>query len=264
MVFAPFTGVDNHKKSLTFGAGLVMKEDIAGYNWIFENFVKAMGHAPTIIVTDQDPAMKVSIKETLPNTRHRLCMWHIMEKVSVKVGAKKINSKDFRKRLGRLVWDDNQTIEEFETGWNNFMEEEDLKEKGRKWFKDMYNLRKYWIPVYFKDIVLGGLVRTTSISESQNSFFGTYINRDFSLVELIMHFESAMETQRHKQLRNDYDSNTRSHELTTRLAIEKHASEVYTLNVFSIIQEEIESACFFCILTPLKPGIGFISNILVC
>lgn len=35
MVFVPFTRVDNHKRSITFGAGLLKSETIESYKWLF-------------------------------------------------------------------------------------------------------------------------------------------------------------------------------------------------------------------------------------
>ncbi|XP_074296872.1 uncharacterized protein LOC141627530 [Silene latifolia] len=42
MVFGPFTGVDNHKKCVTFAAGLIMRENEESFTWLFDNFMKAM------------------------------------------------------------------------------------------------------------------------------------------------------------------------------------------------------------------------------
>lgn len=85
MVFIPFTGVDNHKKNVTFAAGLLSREDVESYSWLLEAFLKVMGHQPKIIITDQDPALKIAIANVLDKCRHRLCMWHIMEKLPSKV-----------------------------------------------------------------------------------------------------------------------------------------------------------------------------------
>ena len=252
MVFAPFTGLDNHYKCVTFAGGLLLKEDVESYSWLFKSFVNAVKKAPRIIITDQDPAMKIAIKDVLPNTRHRLCMWHIMTKVSKKVGAKKINSKSFRKKLANLVWGVNKTVEQFEEQWTAFIEEQSLQNNG--WFSDMYAMRSYWIEAYFRDVLLGGLMRTTSISESQNSFFGAYTGYKYTLLELVVQFDTAMETQRYHQMRNDIDSESKSHDMKTPLQIEKHASEYYTLNVFKKVQEEIYSACFNCFIVSMSKG----------
>ncbi|XP_019160733.1 PREDICTED: protein FAR1-RELATED SEQUENCE 5-like [Ipomoea nil] len=59
LVFVPFTGIDNHKRSITFGAGLLTREDVDSYVWLLEKFKKTMRHDPICVVTDQDPAVKV-------------------------------------------------------------------------------------------------------------------------------------------------------------------------------------------------------------
>ncbi|XP_074298133.1 protein FAR-RED IMPAIRED RESPONSE 1-like [Silene latifolia] len=43
MVFVPFTGVDHHKRCITFGAGLIGDESIECYTWLFKTFLEAMG-----------------------------------------------------------------------------------------------------------------------------------------------------------------------------------------------------------------------------
>lgn len=85
MVFIPFTGIDNHKKCVTFGAGMLSKEDLPSYRWLLKAFRKAFPVEPQIVLTDQDPSMKEAVFEVFKTARHRLCMWHIMEKLSVKV-----------------------------------------------------------------------------------------------------------------------------------------------------------------------------------
>ncbi|CAH9094179.1 unnamed protein product [Cuscuta europaea] len=80
MVFAPFTGVDNHKKCITFGVGLLSKEDVESYVWLFRYFLNAMGRELKCIITDQDPSMKIAIPHVFTKSCHRFCMWHIMEK----------------------------------------------------------------------------------------------------------------------------------------------------------------------------------------
>nr|KAJ0191837.1 hypothetical protein LSAT_V11C800413480 [Lactuca sativa] len=79
MVFVPFTLVDHHKKSVTVGT-------IASYEWLLKAFLRAHERkAPKIVLIDQDPAMKQAVKFVLPNSRHGLCMWHIMKKLQTKV-----------------------------------------------------------------------------------------------------------------------------------------------------------------------------------
>jgi transposase-like protein len=51
------------------------------------------GKAPKLITTDEDASMRSAIASVFPDTVHRLCMWHIMEKVPEKVGPQTRNDK---------------------------------------------------------------------------------------------------------------------------------------------------------------------------
>ena len=85
MVFVPFTAIDNHRKCVTVGSGLLKNETTESYIWLLRAFKKAFVRSPNIIVTDQDGAMRKAIVEVLPDSKHRLCMWHIMQKLPRKV-----------------------------------------------------------------------------------------------------------------------------------------------------------------------------------
>ena len=62
------------------------------------------GVAPHLITTDEDTSMNAAIAQILPDTAHRLCMWHIMEKVPEKVGPSIREDENFWKRLNKYVW----------------------------------------------------------------------------------------------------------------------------------------------------------------
>lgn len=85
MVFVPFTGVDNHQKCVIFGAGLLSKEDVVSYEWLLQAFVKYYTKEPYLVLTDQDPSMLIAIPNIFKTAKHRLCMWHIMNKLPTKV-----------------------------------------------------------------------------------------------------------------------------------------------------------------------------------
>lgn len=244
MVFAPFTGMDNHQKCVTFASGLLMKEDVESYSWLFDCFKRAMGHDPKLIVTDQDPSMKISIESMFPNTRHRFCMWHITSKFTERIGANRSDLQEVVTRLSRLVWNEDIEPHEFEENWRALIDDFSLEENT--WLEQMFKLRTFWIPAYFREILLAGRLRTTSISESQNSFFKKFSSRKLTLVELLMNFDSAMDKQRHEQQKLNFKSDTMKPTFKTPLQIERSAADVYTPTVFDDIQEEIHDAVFFC------------------
>jgi hypothetical protein len=96
MKFVPFTGVNHHLQSVFLGAAFLADEKIESYVWLFQIILKAMCQVtPHLIITDEDASMKAAIAQVLPNTVHRFCMWHIMEKVPEKVGPSIREDKDF-------------------------------------------------------------------------------------------------------------------------------------------------------------------------
>ncbi|GJX43798.1 regulation of nuclear pre-mRNA domain-containing protein 1B [Tanacetum coccineum] len=85
MKFVPFIGIDNHGKCVTLGSGMLLHEDTKSYTWLLTAFMSAFLKEPTMIVTDQDGAMKRAIEAVFKKAKHRLCMWHIMQKIPTKI-----------------------------------------------------------------------------------------------------------------------------------------------------------------------------------
>ncbi|KAK1380052.1 hypothetical protein POM88_026796 [Heracleum sosnowskyi] len=202
MIFAPFTSVDKHDKCVTFAACLLSQESVTDYSWTFSHFVKAMGRNPVVIVSDQCAAMKVAIRDTfvavndLVASKHRLCMWHIMDKFPMKLGNRLCKETDFMEKMKTYIWSSNIEIDEFETGWGAIIKEFKLEEN--KWLSDMYAIRSCWIPAYFRNEPMFGLMRTTSRSESENFFFSQFHKQGDTLCEFWLRFQSAMDRQRNE------------------------------------------------------------------
>ncbi|VFQ65982.1 unnamed protein product [Cuscuta campestris] len=111
VVFTPFTGVDNHRRCVTFAAGLLRREDVPPHRWLFNRFLDAMGHAPQCIITDQDASRAIAIPEVFPNTVHR-------PKITSKVDNELAKDQDFLTRLNFVIWSHYLEPEEWEKQWN--------------------------------------------------------------------------------------------------------------------------------------------------
>ncbi|XP_042012170.1 uncharacterized protein LOC121760595 [Salvia splendens] len=135
MIFAPFTGKDNHGRHVTFAAGLLSKENANFFSWLFNQFVKCMGVAPKLIVTDQDLGMKVAVEEVLVNTRHRWCMRHVMNKVADKLPKNMLGSEQLKKELNACVWSELIEPDAFEETWHAIMERYGLA--NNVWFSSI-------------------------------------------------------------------------------------------------------------------------------
>ncbi|KAL7614827.1 hypothetical protein Lser_V15G05387 [Lactuca serriola] len=116
MVFVPFTGIDNHKRCVTFGAGLLTREDTDSYKWLLKCFLKVFGSPPKIIMSNQDLEIKKVVDELPPLSSHRLCMWHITSKLPKKLTWEIANNLDFKKCFNNLIWNAKINESEFEAG----------------------------------------------------------------------------------------------------------------------------------------------------
>jgi hypothetical protein len=201
------------------------------------------GKAPRLIITDEDASMKSAIRTILPDTVHRFCMWHIMEKFSEKVGPPINHDKEFWAALNNCVWG-SETREEFEMRWNSLIIAYGLERN--EWLSNRYQIRESWIPAFFMEISLAGVLRTTSRSESSNSFFSHFIHRKLCFVKFWLRFDTALECQQHEELKADNVSMHTTPLLRTPWDVEKQASILYTHNMFYIFQEEVVVARDHC------------------
>ncbi|XP_076927162.1 protein FAR-RED IMPAIRED RESPONSE 1-like [Bidens hawaiensis] len=92
---------------------------------------------------------------------------------------------------------------------------------NNKWLTDMYKIRFDWIPAFYRDELLSGLMRTTSRSESENHFFGKATNSQLTLVRFFNHFDFCMEIQRYNGRQCDHDSRYTYPQLETRSYLER-------------------------------------------
>ena len=114
------------------------------------------------------------------------------------------------------------------------------------WFIEMYEIRKSWIPAFYKDTPMSGLMRTTSRSESANAFFNLYSSFESDLVKFLMNYDSAIEKQRELHAGDENVTRTTFPQLMTPLPIEVHAAQVYTRTIFFDFQKELKKAIWFC------------------
>ncbi|KAM3408390.1 hypothetical protein ACQJBY_001502 [Aegilops geniculata] len=81
MPFGLFVGVYNHFQSIILGGVLLRDETTETFEWVFKEFVSLMGfQAPKTILTYQARAMEKAISSQWPDTTHRWCKWHVLQK----------------------------------------------------------------------------------------------------------------------------------------------------------------------------------------
>ncbi|XP_074283017.1 protein FAR1-RELATED SEQUENCE 5-like [Silene latifolia] len=153
-------------------------------------------------------------------------MWHILKKLPEKVGLVICKDTEFLKKINRCVWSEDVEPPEFEERGTTVVESHGFSDN--EWFKekrfDENDLRV----------------------ESENHFSKNFTNPNLTLVEFWMRFESAMDAQRWTHSNLVAQSKNSFPQLSTPLALEKHASEIYTPTFFGEFQKEVEAACYSC------------------
>ncbi|KAJ3707987.1 hypothetical protein LUZ61_011692 [Rhynchospora tenuis] len=237
MPLAPFIGVNHHRMNIYFGFAMLRSEATISFVWLFQTWVKAMyGKEPKAIITDQDPAMRIAIKEVLPNTVHRCCQWHVMRKASEHLGAIYNMKEGFEDDL-KWVINRSYSVSEFEEGWRDMLQKHGLR-KNRH-LKNMYASRSEWVPTYFRDIFFANM-STSQRSESANSSLKIWINNHSSMYKVVLHVEKRVESIWAQESDEDIATMKVVPKLSSFYLIEKDACEVYTKKVMSEFKKRIK------------------------
>ncbi|XP_074306051.1 protein FAR1-RELATED SEQUENCE 5-like [Silene latifolia] len=135
---------------------LISYEDTESFEWVFEKWMECMGRATAVLLTDQCKAMEGAIKKVFPETKHRLCLWHILQNADK-------NLKDHPQfpqidRDLRTLVHESITEEELQDMWDDFMEKYNLRRN--KWLRGAWDMRQRWMPVFWKDTFCAGMSST--------------------------------------------------------------------------------------------------------
>ncbi|XP_021727215.1 protein FAR1-RELATED SEQUENCE 5-like [Chenopodium quinoa] len=176
--------------------------------------------------------------QVFPNTRHRLCLWHLIQNAVTRFGVLKSDDTfkaAFMKCLSGCI---NEA--QFEVCWDSMMTK--YKLKNNSWFKRLYSLKHKWSTTLSKDFLSAGIL-SSQRSESTNHAVGFKANKKTSLTEFYNIFQKIVKTWRRNE--DFYEFNgiksipTSSYPMSALL---KHAAEVYTHTLFRDFEEEFNLA----------------------
>ena len=106
------------------------------------------------------------------------------------IGPIRATDKVFMSKLKSVIYSEHSSPLEFEEGWSSVVSEYKLQDN--QWMSAMFRQRRSWIPAYFLEIDMAGLLRTTLRSESSNSFFQHFHERGDTLVQFYSSFELSL------------------------------------------------------------------------
>ncbi|XP_047333857.1 protein FAR-RED IMPAIRED RESPONSE 1 [Impatiens glandulifera] len=235
MPFAPFIGVNHHLQPILLGCALVSDENKSTFEWVMKSWLRAMGgNAPKLIMTDQGNALKASIQEVFPNSRHCFQLWHILEKIPEALSSVKSHENFLRKFYKCIFksWTDKQ----FDFRWWKMLARFELQDNV--WILSLYDDRKMWVPIYMKDTFFAGM-STTQRAESVGSFFDKYIHKKSTLKEFIKQYGVILQNRYEEEAVADFDTWHKQPAVKSPSPWEKQMSTVYTHAIFKKFQVEV-------------------------
>ncbi|EPS67201.1 hypothetical protein M569_07575, partial [Genlisea aurea] len=231
--FASFLGVNHHRQPVLLGCALIADETEESFTWIFQAWSRAMsGCRPVSIIADQDVAIQNSIAQVFPRTHHRFSAWQFFAKEQENLGLLLSMNPEFKYEYEACIFQ-SQTSSEFDSAWNMLMSKYNLRESA--WFKEMYRMRKSWVPLHIKGTFFAGI----PVDGSLKSFSGNTLTPQTPLDEFIIRFEKAVEQHREDERKEDFNSFNLQAVLHTKDPIEEQCRRLYTMEMFKIFQKEL-------------------------
>ncbi|XP_028783199.1 protein FAR1-RELATED SEQUENCE 5-like [Neltuma alba] len=235
LICGPFVGINHHWQNVMFGCAFLMNESAESFEWLFDQFLKSMGNRPPqTIVTDQDAAMAKAIEKIFPNTRHRLCLWHISKNAPSHLGSLNCDSdfQSYFQKCMRMC----DSEEEFEITWDEMIRKFELND--HKWLNRMYTIRHKWSTAFGKDMFSAN-IKSSQRSESTNSVLGEISTKKTSLTEFFLAFKKMVEKWRSSEGEEDFHNS----QSIPSCAINRnrtlcHASKIYTKKIFKLFERE--------------------------
>ncbi|XP_059456881.1 protein FAR1-RELATED SEQUENCE 6-like isoform X2 [Corylus avellana] len=248
MPFVSFVGVNHHGQSILLGAGLLSSKDKETFVWLFETWLTCMnGRAPSAIITDQDRAMKSAISRVFPGARHRFCLWHIMRKLSKKLGSHAQYTCGLKNAIETCLYD-SQTCADFDESWESLLESYNLQDNA--WLRGLYSERTHWVPAYVKDTFWAGM-STTQQSESINAFFDSDVHSASTLKEFFDQFDNTLRRKVLNEREADFNSFKCIIPCISDYSIVKKFHDIYTKAKFKEFHEEFK-CMMYCNCSLLK------------
>ncbi|KAM7485175.1 hypothetical protein LguiA_001184 [Lonicera macranthoides] len=252
---ASFLGVNHHKQPVLLGCALIADESEESFTWVFQAWLKAMsGRRPLSIIADQDKAIQHSIAQVFPGTHHRFSAWQILAKEQENLGPLLSMDTRFKYEYETCI-SQSQTANEFDSAWNVLVNKYSLKDNS--WLKEMYRMRKSWVPLHIRGTFFAGI----PVDGSMKSYFGNLLTPHTALHEFLVRYDKAVEQQREEERKEDFNSFNLQAVLHTKDPIEEQCRRLYTITMFKVFQKEfLESIGYAAIKINVE---GAISRYLV-
>ncbi|KAI8525043.1 hypothetical protein RHMOL_Rhmol13G0197500 [Rhododendron molle] len=143
--------------------------------------------------------------------------------------------KDFAKDFSSCVYDYEEEVD-FIIAWNQMLEKYELQDND--WLRRMYGIKEKWALVYGKNTFCGDMT-TTQRSESMNGVLKKYANYKHDLLQFFHHFQRLIDDRRYEELKANFRATQSTPCLSFPVLILQHAADVFTPEVFKLLNAEL-------------------------
>ncbi|XP_072968514.1 protein FAR1-RELATED SEQUENCE 5-like [Typha angustifolia] len=244
---ATFVGVNHHKQIIIFGAALLLDETFESFMWLFKIFLAAMsGKQPKTIFTDQSAAISKAISLTLPDSCHRLCLWHILHNASKHVYSAFGREPTFQKEFEDCIYQSGSK-DDFCKGWDNLINKHGLSSSS--WLNDLFSAREKWALPYHNNMFCG-IMTTKQWGENMDNLFKIHFYRKLPLTKFMVQYFKALVQLREMELLEDYESRQAKPVLLVDIPMLAEAAQSYTRTVYVDFEYEYKSQ-LACVCEPI-------------
>ncbi|XP_074283976.1 protein FAR1-RELATED SEQUENCE 6-like [Silene latifolia] len=234
MPFTPFVGINHHGSSIVLASALISHEDAESFTWVFRRWLDCMGRAPSVILSDQCKGIGKAVKDVFPNSKHRLCLWHILRNATKNLG-KLTRYQEINTDLRKII-DDSADSDDFEEAWHHMVTKYNLKENN--WIMYAFDNRHSWAPLYWRDTFCAGM-SSTQRSEQTNRFFKNYVNVETTLINFLQSYDNALRMKVEHELQLNYASHEKPCSYNQTVIAEEVFQKAYTNSMFREVQAEV-------------------------
>ncbi|XP_028092702.1 protein FAR1-RELATED SEQUENCE 5-like [Camellia sinensis] len=206
-LFTSYVGFNHHRETIIFGAALIYDETADSFIWFFRKFLETMSSkAPKTIFMDQDATMAKAIPIVMPNTKQRLCTWHLMQNALRHANSifkdKEVKDKGMKSILSKFMYDiEDEDEDEFTLKWEEMLDKYEVRDNH--WLKLTFGVREKWGWLYVRN-AWDASMSSTQLGESFNALLKDFIQSNHNVMQFFMHFDQVLCEKRYKELQVEY------------------------------------------------------------
>ncbi|XP_076886313.1 putative protein FAR1-RELATED SEQUENCE 10 isoform X1 [Bidens hawaiensis] len=230
MLLGVWFGIDNQGRAFLLGCVLLQDETSQSFSWALQAFIRFLrGTHPQTIVTDIDPGLRDAIATELPNTKHVICIWHVISKLSswfsLPLG---LQYPEFKTEFELVCHLEN--IEDFENQWNHLVARFGIE--SDKHVALLFSYRAFWPVAYIRGYFLARTM-TVEYVKSVDKFMKNILTPHSSFKSFYEQVSVAANAAFQNKER------VPSLPLKTCLPLEEHARSILSPFAFNALQQEL-------------------------